>query len=113
MTDIILGFGRHKGSNLQTVFEYYPEYSRWLYNQELILKAYPNIRSFLDKKLKNSDMTYLINFGKYKNRTIKWVRINDKRYYDWLMNNPKFDNFHEMKAAMKELNEANRFINVE
>ncbi|DBA00572.1 TPA: hypothetical protein N0F65_007701 [Lagenidium giganteum] len=34
-----------------------------------------------------SDDSYIMRWGKYKNKSIKWINENDKQYFGWLSHN--------------------------
>lgn len=62
-------------------------YSRWLLNQELLVSDKPEIKHFLSSKFDSNDKSYLLTWGKHKNKTIKWVFDNDKQYFKWMSKN--------------------------
>ncbi|DAZ98115.1 TPA: hypothetical protein N0F65_003101 [Lagenidium giganteum] len=40
------------------------------------------IKSFLEGRIQDpSDDTYIMRWGKYRNKTIKWIHENDKKYF--------------------------------
>ena len=62
-------------------------YARWLKNQPTIIGKFPEIEQFLETKFQDNDNSYLLNFGKHKNRTINWIHENDLKYFEWLSKN--------------------------
>ncbi len=46
-----------------------------------------------------------LKFGKYKGKTISWIKENDINYYDWASKNiPNFDTVKEKKVKKVVLN---------
>lgn len=80
----VLQFGKYRGLDIAEVFENDPNYARWLYPQEILIGEYPEIKAFLRDKFGSSDLSYLMNWGRYKNKTIKYIFDNDRGYFDWL-----------------------------
>ncbi|KAG6963833.1 hypothetical protein JG687_00006316 [Phytophthora cactorum] len=82
-----LCFGKHKGSAIAEVFLKDPGYCRWLRSQEMLTGAPDSdIATFLSSKFANEpdDGSYLLNFGKYKGKSVKQVFTLDKEYLHWL-----------------------------
>ena len=102
--DTILSFGKYRGSQIQEVFETDPSYCRWLKTQMILIGDDPSIRSFLDEKFKNTDQSFVMTFGKHKNKTVQWIKDNDRGYFDWLCAN-EFVNTKckRLRAALSEL----------
>lgn len=83
-----LQFGKYRGKDISEVYDLDQQYCRWLYPQESLIGEHPSIKEFLDEKFKDSDMTRLMTWGRYKNkRTIGWIKKNDHVYFDWLLKN--------------------------
>ncbi|GMF36603.1 unnamed protein product [Phytophthora lilii] len=82
-----LNFGRYKGKTIEEVFAVDRNYCAWLLPQEILIGQSPEIKEFLEERLKDSDMTYDTELGKYKGKSIKWIRDCDKGYFDWLLKN--------------------------
>lgn len=83
-----LQFGKYRGKNISEVYDLDLQYCKWLYPQEILIGEYPSIKEFLHEKFKDSDMTRIMTWGKYKNkRSIGWIKKNDQSYFDWLLNN--------------------------
>jgi uncharacterized protein (DUF3820 family) len=77
-------YGKHKGMEIDDLIEQYPSYAMWILRQ----------KSTLDKvyyqKLKNafqSPNSFIMNWGKYKGRSLQYIQINDPNYIDWLRRN--------------------------
>lgn len=82
-----LDFGKYKGKSIETVYDIDQGYSRWLFNQDLLISEKPEIKEFLSSKLDSNDKSYLLSWGKHKSKTIKWVFDNDKQYFTWMSKN--------------------------
>lgn len=87
MINTIITFGKYKGKEIAEVYENDFGYVKWLYTQELILGSKPEIKEFLRSKFEGSDMSYVMRFGKYKNKSINSIKSNDPKYIDWLKTN--------------------------
>jgi uncharacterized protein (DUF3820 family) len=87
MNNTIITFGKYKNKEIAEVYVSDLGYTKWLYTQELILGSKPGIKEFLRSKFEGSDMSYVMRFGKYKNKTIVWIKNNDPKYIDWLQKN--------------------------
>lgn len=99
-----LNFGKYKGKSISDVYESDISYCKWLYPQEILIGQYPEIKSFLNDKFKDSDMTYVMNWGKYKKHSIGWIKQNDPKYLEWLRNNEfVHNNCPKLKSALDEL----------
>lgn len=51
-----------------------------------------------------------INFGKYKGKTINWIKNNDSSYYDWGCKNIPDVFLHSVKKNIK-INESDTILN--
>jgi uncharacterized protein (DUF3820 family) len=87
MSDTLITFGKYRDKEISDIYESDVGYAKWLYTQELILGSKPEIKEFLRSKFEGSDMSYVMRFGKYKNKTINWIKSNDPKYIDWLQKN--------------------------
>jgi uncharacterized protein (DUF3820 family) len=79
---IILNFGKYRNMTLDYVFNLDKPYTQWLYHQP-IAKKYDGLYEELDKIFKSDD-NYCMPWGKYKNKPLKWVIVNDQKYIEWL-----------------------------
>eukprot|EP00644_Phytophthora_capsici_P015313 jgi/Phyca11/113395/e_gw1.24.575.1 len=82
-----LNFGKHKGKTIEEVFASNPGYCRWLSNQKTMFSEDSDIGKFLKSKYQNDDGSYLMTFGKYKDKTLKQIQAIDTRYLEWLSKN--------------------------
>ncbi|KAG6947496.1 hypothetical protein JG688_00015524 [Phytophthora aleatoria] len=83
----IISFGKYKNSTIQDVFDKDPSYSRWLRNKKMLSEDPESpISKLLASKFANGsdDGTYLLNFGKYKGKSVKQVFNIDEQYLQWL-----------------------------
>jgi hypothetical protein len=99
----ILRFGKYKNTEISEIFDNDPQYCKWLYSQEILIGGLPEVKEFLFSKFNGTDMSYTLNWGKFKGKTINWIFNNDKKYFEWLLANnyvqtscPKL--YTEMKA---------------
>ncbi|DBA05226.1 TPA: hypothetical protein N0F65_007388 [Lagenidium giganteum] len=69
----ILTFGKYKNQTIEEVYGKDVQYARWLRTQDILIESKPEIKQFLEDKFKDSDNSYLLTWGKYKNHTIKWI----------------------------------------
>ena len=44
------------------------------------------------------ELSYVVNFGRYNGKTLKYVFHNDKSYFDWFYRTSKGDNSFSDKA---------------
>jgi len=49
------------------------------------------------------DMSYQLNFGKYKNRTIKQVLQIDREYLEWLMQSPHSEKMVKLRSELSKI----------
>jgi uncharacterized protein (DUF3820 family) len=82
-----LNFGKYKTKSIQDIYDIDHNYCRWLLNQELLIGDLPDIKEFLSFKFDSTDLSFLLTWGKHKNKTIKWIFDNDKQYFNWLAKN--------------------------
>jgi len=63
----------------------------------------PDIRKFLEAKLKDADMTMTMKWGKYKGKSIKWIHDSERSYFGWLLSNKNVDdNCPALRNALME-----------
>lgn len=100
----VLRFGKYRGHSISEIYESDPSYCKWLQPQEILIGDYPEIKSFLDQKLTNTDTSYVMPWGKFKGRTIRWIRGKDEGYFQWLLNNEFVDtNCKRLKSELLSL----------
>ncbi len=80
----MLQFGKYKNKTIDCVYTIDPGYCRWLKTQEHLISRYEEIKDFLNEKFSDGDMSYMLNFGRHKGKTINWIKANDAKYFDWL-----------------------------
>lgn len=83
-------------------------------NSELIINPLRSISNFIDRSINSNNSTsattnnrpinQFINFGKYKNRTFRYVMKYDKQYCNWVISTSK------EKNSSKEMKEFARYI---
>ena len=83
----ILKFGKYSGSSIFDVLKEDPRYCQWLKSQEMLLSGYPQIRDLIRHHLNGDDTSYVMTWGKYKSRTLKWIKARDHDYLKFLMTN--------------------------
>lgn len=81
----ILNFGKYKNKDIEEVFKSDISYCQWVFKQPL-LQNYPDIYDFLKKKFINPN-DYYLNFGKYKGKSIYWIKSRDEGYIRYLRGN--------------------------
>ncbi|ETP39051.1 hypothetical protein F442_13444 [Phytophthora nicotianae P10297] len=102
-----ISFGKYKGSTIEDVFETDPSYCRWLRSQEMLVGGPDSdIAKFLVAKFgtTNDDGSYILNFGRYKGKSVKQVYAIDVPYIQWLRSS-KFatEKAPKLCAAIDEL----------
>lgn len=85
MSNTILSFGKYKDLEISEVWEKDEQYCKWLYPQEMLIESAPGIKDFLLTKLNGVDLSYTLNWGKYKGKTINQVKTRDAPYLAWLL----------------------------
>jgi hypothetical protein len=80
-----LTFGKHKNETIEDVYASDPGYCRWLKNQPNLVDG--DIMTFLESKLAQDDGSYLLTWGKYKNKSLKAIHSIDPNYVEWLCKN--------------------------
>ena len=81
-----LKFGKHRNKHICTVNKFDPSYIKWSIRQPRLLTQYQ--RDFIKKKNIINEDEYIFSFGKHKNKSLDWVKENDKKYIDWLLAQP-------------------------
>jgi len=81
-----LTFGKYKSQEITSIYESDPTYCRWLHNQNG-LNVSPDVKQFLTEKFVNDDGSFLMTWGKYKNKTLKQIQTIDPNYIEWLSKN--------------------------
>lgn len=100
----ILNFGKYRDQQIGTVYRTDGGYCRWLRGQNELMVKFPEVKSFLDDMFVNDDGSYMMNWGKYKNKTVKWIHMNDPKYIIWLQTNEYVrDNCKKLKEAVSLL----------
>ncbi|GMF30380.1 unnamed protein product [Phytophthora lilii] len=82
-----LTFGKHKSKTIQEVYASDPGYCRWLSNQKNLIEDSSDIGKFLAEKFANDDGSFLMQWGKYRNKSIKQIQVIDSNYLEWLSKN--------------------------
>ncbi|GMF09624.1 unnamed protein product [Phytophthora lilii] len=99
MSDTI-NFGKYKNTPISELFDIYPSYCRCLFKQESLLEDDSPIESYLQEKFTDAgDDSYILKWGKFKGKTVKWLSKNNKKYFDWLQ---KSDYVSEKCPKLKE-----------
>ncbi|EGZ27627.1 hypothetical protein PHYSODRAFT_476708 [Phytophthora sojae] len=86
---VILEFGKYKGKALEEVHDQDASYCRWLYNQQ---SEDSDIKRFLQGKFQDGDDSYIMRWGKHKNKSVKWIVENDTQYFNWMCKNEYIKN---------------------
>ena len=81
----IIQWGKFKGKNIIDEFEKNKPYFCWCFNQPFI-KKYEDIYKFLENEIKDPNEIYM-TFGKYKNKSLNWIKQNDEKYILYLKTN--------------------------
>ncbi len=81
----ILKFGKYKAQNIIDLAEKDPNYCIWLLKQPSLIK-YEDIKDFLEHKFVDKNEVYL-TFGKYKGKTLTYVKGRDPEYIEYLKKN--------------------------
>ncbi|GMF21781.1 unnamed protein product [Phytophthora lilii] len=72
---------------IEEVYSTDPGYCRWLLNKKTIIGDDSDIAKFLKEKFDNDDGSFLLTWGKHKNRSIKQIQAADPTYLEWLSKN--------------------------
>ncbi|KUG01378.1 hypothetical protein AM587_10012027 [Phytophthora nicotianae] len=71
--------------------------------QKLMIEEDSDIGKFLKKKFANDDGSYVMTYGKYKNKTIKQILNVDRQYLEWLFKSSCInEKAPKLKAALIE-----------
>jgi uncharacterized protein (DUF3820 family) len=100
---MFIEFGRFKGKSYDEVFEFDRNYLKWVSTQDELLAKYPELNDYIKTKFSNMDMSYQLNFGKYKNRTIKQVLQIDREYLEWLMQSPHSEKMVKLRSELSKI----------
>jgi uncharacterized protein (DUF3820 family) len=100
---MFIEFGRFKGKSFDEVFEFDRNYLKWVSTQDELLAKYPDLNDYIKTKFSNMDMSYQLNFGKYKNRTIKQVLQIDREYLEWLMQSPHSEKMVKLRSELSKI----------
>lgn len=87
MDTLTINFGKYRGKQIAEIWEVDEQYAKWLYPQEILIGEYPEIKKFLDEKLRGSDLSFVMTWGKYKGKSIKCIYDKDRGYIAWLIKN--------------------------
>jgi uncharacterized protein (DUF3820 family) len=87
MDTLTVNFGKYRGKQIAEIWKVDQQYAKWLYPQEILIGEYPEIKKFLDDKLRGSDLSFVMTWGKYRAKSIKWIFENDQGYIAWLIKN--------------------------
>lgn len=99
----IIQFGKYKGKNFLDLLENKPSYCKWIYTQPTIMEMYPKFKELLDLKFKDNN-SYYMTFGKYKNKSLKYINENDKKYINYLkFNEYVINNLDELYTELMKL----------
>ena len=99
-----IGFGKYRNRTIEDVYKIDIGYARWLMNQEQLIGNRPDIKEYLKSKFDDSDGSFLMTWGRYKGRTIKWIHDQDASYIRWLQSHPYVaDNIPKLKHEIDQL----------
>jgi hypothetical protein len=100
----VLNFGKYRDQQIGSVYATDRGYCRWLRGQTELMSKFPDAKSFLDSMFEGDDGSYMMNWGKYKNKSIEWINNNDPKYITWLQTNEYVrDNCKKLKEALSLL----------
>jgi len=104
MDSLIVDFGRYKGLSIHEIYDKDAQYCKWLYPQETLIGEYPAIKAFLYSKLNGADLSYMMTWGKYRGKSIAWIKKNNYGYIEWLLKNSFVNtNCPKLKTELVEL----------
>lgn len=104
MDSTTINFGKYRGKTIAEIYEQDEQYCKWLYPQEILIGEYPAIKEFLVSKLNGADLSYVMTWGKYKSKSISWIKKNDEGYISWLLKNQFVaDNCPKLKKELVDL----------
>lgn len=87
MSDITIPFGKFKNQSIETVYRVDPSYCRWISTQTELMEKNPDIKKFIQDRFSETDSSYMMNWGRYKGRTIRQIKAVDAKYIEWLQEN--------------------------
>lgn len=103
MEPIILSFGKYKSLPIEDVYKNDRDYLFWLSKQPT-LNVSKEIADWLKGKFASADKSSVVNFGKYKGKTINHIWDTDKKYFEWLKSNDYVNsNMTELKSDIERL----------
>lgn len=82
-----LGFGKYKDLTISEAWEQDQQYCKWLSNQEMLMDGRSEMKKFLTDKMKDTDMSYVMSWGKHKGRSIAYIKKTEYGYIEWLLKN--------------------------
>jgi uncharacterized protein (DUF3820 family) len=85
MSTEVIDFGKYKNKMIGDIFVNDKAYCQWLYYSPMT-QTNKNLYQYLENKFKDKNDIYL-TFGKYKNKSLKWISENDKKYILYLKGN--------------------------
>jgi len=98
MTEKTIQFGKYKSKTIEYIIENDINYAKWMFEHpKLVLDEY--ITEILSDAFHDKDEHYL-TFGKYKNKSLSWIKENDLKYIDYLQKN------EYVKSKMVDLHNA-------
>ena len=105
LVDNVFQFGKHKGLSINEVSEKFPKYINWLSNQ-----PWARADTSLSEHLKSEPVLdpAMINFGKYKGKTVSQIYSFDPNYIEWLRENEFVQK--NCKHIMKQIEELDQLI---
>ena len=111
MDATVLRFGKYRDLEIDQVWERDPQYCKWLYPQEILIGEYPAIKEFLYNKLNGADLSYVMTWGKYKGKSISWIKKTNYGYIEWLLKNQFVnENCPKLKKELVELVASSRIV---
>jgi uncharacterized protein (DUF3820 family) len=100
---LVLGFGKYRDRDIEEVYKMDRDYLFWLSKQKT-LNVSQEITDWLTSKFIHDDKSTVLNFGKYKGRTIRWVHGMDLKYFMWLSRNEFVQNgCSDLKADIDQI----------
>jgi uncharacterized protein (DUF3820 family) len=80
----IIQFGKYKLKEIEEISKMDPAYCVWCLNQPF-LEKYDELKKYLELKFKKDDI--YMSFGKYKGKSLDWIKENDYKYIFYLKKN--------------------------
>ena len=94
----MINFGKYKSQTIEYIIENDINYAKWMFEHPTLVLD-DNITKILSDTFKDKNEHYL-TFGKYKNKSVSWIKENDLKYIDYLKKN------EYVKTKMVELHNA-------